>query len=116
MAALDPSLRPSIVLLAAVTAAATLGAACGGGQQSSGGSSTSTSVGSGGPGTGGGFGGFGNTGGGQGQVQSVSFDPPAITLQVDGKTPQAASFTLKATYAGGAVDVVTPESMQFDRP
>ncbi len=49
-------------------------------------------------------------------VATLAFDPPNQTLTVDGITPQAASFTLKATLKDGTVTTVTPQSMQFDRP
>ncbi len=48
-------------------------------------------------------------------VDSLVFDPPSITLTLDGQTPKTASFTLKATI-GSQVVAVAPESIQFDRP
>jgi hypothetical protein len=56
------------------------------------------------------------SGTGQGQPSVLAFDPPALTLVLDGTTPQAGSFFLKASHPGGADEVVTPESVQFDRP
>ena len=48
-------------------------------------------------------------------VDSLAFDPPEVTVTVDGTTPQTASYTLKATK-GGQTFTVTPRSIQFDRP
>lgn len=112
---------PTHTLLAASALAAALWAGCGGTGVSSTGTSTQ---GNGGQGTGGGGhgaqglgGGLGTTTGtGQGQLASVAFEPASVTLTLDGTNPQMGAFTLKATYSGGATDVVTPEAVQFDRP
>ena len=113
--------RASPVLFAlALIGAAALGVSCGGAPRASSGGTAGhgTTSGTGGTGAGGstgvGFGGFG--GRGRGQVLSLSFDPPTVTLVLDGTTPQMASFTLQAHYAGGIVNTVTPDSVQFDRP
>src|SRR5262245_18396827 len=111
---------PTTPLLAASSLVAALWAGSGGSR----GSATGTSThGTGGRGTGGGGqgaeglgGGIGTTGTGQNQLASVAFEPAAVTLKLDGTNPQMGAFTLKATYTGGATDVVTPESVQFDRP
>jgi hypothetical protein len=70
----------------------------------------------GGPGTG--FGDGGGFGGGDGAatVSKLVFDPPTVTLTLDGINPQTAQFTLKATFPDGTVGTVTPQSVQFDRP
>jgi WD40-like Beta Propeller Repeat len=48
-------------------------------------------------------------------VDSLAFDPPVVTVTVDGTTPKTASYTLKATKDGRTFPV-TPRSIQFDRP
>ena len=47
---------------------------------------------------------------------ALEFDPPLATLTVDGATPQTATFQLKATLQDGRVEIVSPTSMEFDRP
>ncbi|MEO9234653.1 MAG: hypothetical protein ABI421_15025, partial [Polyangiaceae bacterium] len=49
-------------------------------------------------------------------VESLYFDPPAATLTVDGVTAQTASYSLHAKLADGTDKVVSPESLEFDRP
>ena len=49
-------------------------------------------------------------------VNSLYFDPPSATLTVDGTTAQTASFSLHAKLADGRDQIVTPESLAFDRP
>jgi hypothetical protein len=49
-------------------------------------------------------------------VVSIYFDPPAATLTVDGVKTQTASYSLHAKLANGTVQIVTPESLEFDRP
>jgi hypothetical protein len=60
-------------------------------------------------------GGFGFDDGGL-EVIDLKFDPPSAALTVDGVNPKTASFTLKATFAGGRVEDVSPQAVQFDRP
>jgi WD40-like Beta Propeller Repeat len=48
-------------------------------------------------------------------VDSLAFDPPEVTVTVDGKTAKTASYTLKATLNGKSFQV-TPRSIEFDRP
>ncbi|MEP7049042.1 MAG: hypothetical protein ABJB12_01765 [Pseudomonadota bacterium] len=48
---------------------------------------------------------------------ALAFDPPSITLNLDSAgAVNTATYTLKATIAGGAKRVVTAESLEFDRP
>jgi len=106
-------------LLFASALAAALWAGCGGGGSASTGTSSHGTGGAGAHGTGGeGLGGgIGpGTGGAQGQVTGLAFEPPTVTLTLDGITAQMASYDLKATYGGGSTGAVTPESVQFDRP
>jgi len=51
-----------------------------------------------------------------GTTVSLVFDPPSATVVIDGTGPQSASFTLKATDSSGNVKMVSPYSIQFDRP
>jgi hypothetical protein len=111
--------RATPLLLTAVLAAASW-AGCGGSGVSTTGS-TSSGAGAGGNGSGaagpgGGFTIGSSTGSGQAQIASLVFDPPALTLVLDGTTPQMGSFNLEVTYTGGSTEIVTPESVQFDRP
>ena len=46
---------------------------------------------------------------------ALAFDPPEVTLTLDGTNPKTASFTLRAT-TGGVSTAVSPTSLQFDRP
>ncbi|MEO8905876.1 MAG: hypothetical protein ABI488_25315 [Polyangiaceae bacterium] len=48
---------------------------------------------------------------------ALSFDPPQVTLNLDSVGAlKTATYTLKATIAGGAKRVVAAESLEFDRP
>ena len=49
-------------------------------------------------------------------VDSLYFDPPAATLTVDGTTTQNQNYMLHAKLADGTDKIVTPESLEFDRP
>ncbi len=49
-------------------------------------------------------------------VDSLYFDPPAATITVDGATTQNQNYTLHAKLADGEDRVVSPESLEFDRP
>ncbi|MGH7326882.1 MAG: hypothetical protein ACREJX_00900, partial [Polyangiaceae bacterium] len=49
-------------------------------------------------------------------VESLYFDPPAATLTVDGSAMQTQSYSLHAKLADGEDKIVTPESLEFDRP
>ncbi len=54
---------------------------------------------------------------GGGIAEALAFDPPTITLVIDGAAAAlTAEFTLKATLAGGAKQNVSAESLEFDRP
>lgn len=54
---------------------------------------------------------------GGGIAEALAFDPPTITLVIDGGAAAlTAEFTLKATLAGGAKQNVSAESLEFDRP
>lgn len=102
-------------LLCAALAVAASAASCGGGDDGSGAAQT----GAGGMGTGGsGTGGVViTTGSGIGSpVAMLAFEPPAITLELDGVMPQTAVFTLRATYQNGTTEEVVAQSLQFDRP
>jgi hypothetical protein len=46
----------------------------------------------------------------------LAFDPPQATLTVDGTNPETVTFQLMASIANGPMQVVTPTSIQFDRP
>ncbi len=47
---------------------------------------------------------------------ALEFIPVQATLTVDGTTPKTATFQLQATLANGQTEIVTPSSMEFDRP
>jgi hypothetical protein len=51
-----------------------------------------------------------------GEVMSIMFDPPSVTLVLDGTAPGEASYTLIASDEDGDMREVTAEAMQFDRP
>jgi hypothetical protein len=120
MSHLSSSSRLSLFFALIMAASAALGAACGGGARTADTTTGHPTSGSGGSGHGGNGGDSSSSVGigglGQGQLKSVSFEPPSITLTLDGTTPQTASYQLKATLAGGSTQVVAPDSVQFDRP
>src|SRR5262249_12457468 len=87
-------------LLAVIIAAVWAG--CGGsGATGSGTTAGHTTGGHGGQGGDGTGGNLSSTGSAQGQLVSVTFEPPSITLTLDGTAPQMASYTMKALYSGG---------------
>ncbi len=47
---------------------------------------------------------------------ALEFVPAQATLTVDGTTPRTTTFQLQATLANGQTEIVTPTSMEFDRP
>jgi hypothetical protein len=50
-------------------------------------------------------------------AKALVFDPPTITLVIDGATAaKTASYSLTATYDNDSMQKVTAESLQFDRP
>ncbi len=51
-----------------------------------------------------------------GETASIAFDPPSVTLVLDGTAPGEASYTLIATDEDGDMREVTAEAVQFDRP
>jgi hypothetical protein len=52
-----------------------------------------------------------------GMAEALSFDPPTITLVIDGAAAvKTAEYTLNATLMGGSKAKVSAESLQFDRP
>jgi len=53
---------------------------------------------------------------GPGKVVALVFDPPSVTVTIDGSGPKTATYTLKATSEDGATTTVTAESLEFDRP
>jgi hypothetical protein len=57
-----------------------------------------------------------NLDGGFAEVVSLAFDPPTVTLVLDGTMPGTASFELIATDVNGAMLSVTAEALQFNRP
>src|SRR6188768_372470 len=54
---------------------------------------------------------------GIGVAKALEFDPPTITLVIDGATAvKTAEYTLKATLMNDVVATVSAESLEFDRP
>jgi len=47
---------------------------------------------------------------------ALAFVPAQATVTVDGTTPQTTTFQLQATLENGLTTMVTPTSMEFDRP
>ena len=109
----------SNLVLAAGLAAGLVGfAACGDSSQSffaDGGDDGTGNDGEGGP-----FipadGGLNGTDLGDASVASLYFDPPDATLTVDGTTTQTQKYALHAKLLNGSDVIVSPESLEFDRP
>lgn len=67
-----------------------------------------------------GFGNCNGEGGAGGEggafVTALVFDPPTVTLTLNGSAPMTATYTLKATFPNGTTQTVAAQSLQFDRP